>query len=116
MKYATMTPEQIERVFAVDVLGWEIKDNVRYYSPEIKDFIYASGFHPLANTDLAMLGVEKLIEEKRAIIQLWHDHSEKWHCIIRIPPKHYQSASDNFNAAIVEACIRIARPDLFKGD
>ncbi len=121
MTYNTLTDQEKERIFAVDVLGWElhIVEGNRLYDHWMKGKVFIMDtikFHPLTNLNHAMLGMEKLIEEERAIIQLWHDHSEKWHCIFTIPPGHYQSASDTPTEAIVEACIRIKRPDLFEGE
>ena len=112
--YNKLTDQEKERIFAEDVLGWELitayGGRYKYWSGSGLD---ERSWHPLTDLNHAMLGVEKLIEEERAIIQLWHDHSEKWHCIFTIPPGHYQSASDTPNEAIAEVCIKIVRPDLF---
>ncbi len=117
-KYNTLTDQEKERIFAEDVLGWEHIGKTINYHDELywKTPNYKVKCKPLTDMNVAIMGVEKLIEEERAIIQLWHDHSKKWHCIFTIPPGHYQSASDTLNEAIVEACIRIKRPDLFKGE
>ncbi len=137
MKYKDMTNDQIERVFAEDVLGWfvyTIEDehdktmdiwciedrNDMMIFPVSEDY-YWSGtttypFHPLTDLNHAMLGVEKMrCPGRQFSLLIGHDRfafivgslaGEEECCIEAGTPQ----------AAIVEACIRIKRPDLFDGE
>ncbi len=116
MKYKDMTNPQIERVFAEDVLGWtegNVYPNIMWWMCEGKSLMYQGEFLPLTDLNHAMMGMEKLGHDyslnKDKDFGLWMsmDIGKKF------PVEAY---ADTPQAAIVEACIRIKRPDLFEGD
>lgn len=117
MTYATMSYIQRKEVFLIELLGYEKHDNLEntYRKPGDKNFACPCPFEDL---NLAMMGVEKLLKENRldefnlginrkdSYVQIY---GNKWELMIEV-------ISDTPNAAIVEACIRIKRPDLFEGE
>ncbi len=115
MKYDRMTNDQIERVFAEDVLGWDesglywVDDDYGTLRINIHDF------HPLTDLNRAMLGAEKLFD--RWVLETTEMHTRSFTGVT----KDFKSVGkalgkDTPQAAIVEACIKIKRPDLFEGD
>ena len=118
MTYNTLTDQEKERIFAEDMLGWEPYPGIngkKYLNPNNNYcfVMWAEDFHPLTDLNHAMLGVEKLRKEYTVEIvgennwMLWL-HTIKDTAVI--------CYSDNLNEAIVEACIKIKRPDLFEGE
>ena len=113
MTYNKLTDQEKERVFAEDVLEWEIKDsygfqNRYYYKYKNKEF------HPLTDFNHAMLGVEKL----GLLWNCFFDGTTYYFSFCDTSGEYMDDAfSDiSLNEAIVEACIKIVRPDLFEGE
>ena len=122
MTYNTLTDQEKERIFAADVLGWELKqvlEDKRYEAWHVNgEPQYTKGyFLPLTDLNHAMMGVEKLMDGEwlidfhRKLNNVWYMYIYQLH-----PRIEYVGANVNFNEAIVEACIRIKRPDLFTED
>ena len=126
MTYHTLTDREKERIFAEDVLGWERRPHIFGSSYYFKDnhMKRTDYFHPLTNLDHAFMGVEKFLypiclmrEDTRESI--CGEYAGKWHVIIGYEGawvSHFTEKHDNPNKAIVEACIRIVRSDLFEGE
>ena len=107
MRYTKMTPAQIRAVFLTDVLGlewWRGKERFKC--------------HPLTDLNHAMLGMEKLIQdEKCKDIEMGLDSDGAWvHLYDDEWSLQLEVITKSLNVAIVEACIRIKRPDLFEED
>ena len=103
MTYNTLTDQEKERIFAEDVLG---EKNFFHKGTNVQ------AFHPLTNLNHAMLGVEKFLD-KYYFELAWEFNG--WEASLLWPENEYGRAkADTPNAAIVEACIRIKRPDSFE--
>ena len=123
MKYDKMTNPQIERVFAKDVLGWytaNVYPKILWWMEDGKSMMYQSDFRPLTDLNHAMLGVKRLADNNDWTWGL--RKNMKWHSFgfyeynDDISEEVGHAYADTPQAAIVEACIRIVRPDLFEGD
>ena len=135
MTYPTLTDQEKERIFAEDVLGWvqeeayascsscngtkqlsdvwvddkgcprkDVKTNQLWPGEEV--------FSPLTDLNHAILGLEKLGHQ-------WgmaHGFDGYQVRLYEESKRLCKVDSDNLNEAIVEACIRIKRPDLFEGE
>ena len=116
--FNAMTPEQKERAFAEDVLGWK-PDIEGYFIAEDGEPLFCM---PLKILDHAMMGVEKLQKKYRQFalfIGLSNDGTDTWHARFwkNLPDHHeFHAEADTPNEAIVEACLRIKSPHLFKED
>ncbi len=112
MTYNTLTKQEIERIFAEDVLGWKegaVNKELRWWMCEGEPVMFKDNFHPLTDLNHAILGLEKLGHQ-------WgmaHGFDGYQVRLYEERERLCKVDSDNLNAAIVEACIRIKRPDLF---
>ena len=140
-KYSQLTSQEIEHIFAKDVLGYYIKSFTIHcescYEPqEIQRWMYGNldncqthfrvknpkwkiglALKPLTDFNHAMLGVEKLIDKH--CFELKYDIEENsWYCALVLWAENWlvDCYADTPQEAIVEACISIVRPDLFEGD
>ena len=112
MKYDKLPDNEKERIFAEGVL-------------EIKWWNDIAKCIPLTNLNTAFLGVNKLTQEEGLYLMLENlthkDH--KWRVTLQEKDTSLIQAGlivgaegHTPNEAIVEACIRIKRPDLFEED
>lgn len=123
MKYKDMTPEQKERVFAEDVLGWElmkIPGTIDTHWYDGKQFrLTAGGYRFLTDLNHAMMGVEKFVGNG-FFFTLENTHinnRNQWFVHLgKIAGRDASVLKDAPNEAIVECCVRIKRPDLFEGE
>ena len=117
MTYNKLTDQEKERIFAEDVL--EMKP-VRYPGGNTKEGLYHKDtFAPLSNMDDAMLGVEKLSKENKWYLVLedfTHKDERKWQANLYSTNGYSFGNGHTPQKAIVEACIRIKRLDLFEGE
>ena len=141
MTYNTLTDQEKERINAVDVLGWAEKtfdvrcDKCNTHSIEQVSWVDNSGcprykisseafmdntvFHPLTDLNHAMLGVEKLSKKNKRYLVLedfTHRDERKWQANLYSTNGYSFGNGHTPQEAIVEACIRIKRPDLFEGE
>lgn len=116
--YNKLSKDEIERVFAEDVLGWEKQKNFTAYDIGNGRIMDMDIFHPLTDLNHAMMGMEKLIQKDKCkdiemgldLNGAWvHLYDDEWSLQLEVITK-------SLNEAIVEACIKIVRPDLFTED
>ena len=117
--YKDLTPDQIEKVFAEDVLGWEYDEAPRGYNshwnkPDGDTVMDDPDFwSPLTRLDDCMLGVEKVVENGW-LFTLSYEPTVPWEAYFEDFDNRIVGQGDTPQEAIVEACIRIKRPDLFE--
>ncbi len=128
-QYKQLTDAEKEKVFATDVLGWVLDEYGDYRTSDGIGFVSYSHpdhdsiqefplFRPLRKENIfhAMLGVEKLLEDWDTYTM--EKDSDGW--IAGFTPFDtdgdwpFSECCKTLNEAIVEACIRIKRPDLFE--
>jgi len=133
MKYNKMSKAEIERVFAEDVLNLMSGDLYLGQPVWFEDdghFVFTQDeFSPLTDLNHAMLGVEKLLGDKDLTLYFKlsamgyrYDLKEQksyWKYKMIFTDDYDDLATviaDTPEAAIVEACIRIVKSDLFGGE
>ena len=106
-QYKQLTDEQKEIAFNESVLGFGVEGDGKY-----------NWSWPLSDLDDAMLGVEKLLKGDMWDTYSMEKDSDGW-CAGFTPfdtdaDWPFSECCKTLNEAIVEACIRICRPDLFE--
>ena len=123
MIYNTLTDQEKERIFAVDVLGWEFRKTARgefLVNKNNMRMFTVSQWHPRTDLNHAMMGVEKLIAENGTYTisryNLPNIDINARHVTIGLEDNFVVSRNLDLCRALVEACICIKRPDLFEGE
>ena len=114
MKFNTMTPEQKERAFAEDVLGWVKQSYFDAYEKGDGYLIAIDIFRPLTNLDHAFLGVDKLIDKADFNLEYELNKWSVWFINVNEGEEIDVYVEANTpNEAITEACLRITNPGIF---